>query len=158
MLTEKIKALAAQITDELIAFRRDLHMHPELSNEEHYTAARIAEELDKIEGMEVFRGLAGGTGVMGMLKGGKGEGKVVLLRADIDALPIQEETGLEFSSQNDGVMHACGHDAHATWLLGSAKILAALKDEICGTVKFVFQPAEEGGGGGVRMVRESKVL
>ncbi|MBR5284669.1 MAG: amidohydrolase, partial [Clostridia bacterium] len=158
MLTEKIKALAAQITDELIAFRRDLHMHPELSNEEHYTAARIAEELDKIEGMEVFRGLAGGTGVMGMLKGGKGEGKVVLLRADIDALPIREETGLEFSSQNDGVMHACGHDAHATWLLGSAKILAALKEEICGTVKFVFQPAEEGGGGGVRMVRESKVL
>ena len=158
MLTEKIKALAAQITDELIAFRRDLHMHPELSNEEHYTAARIAEELDKIEGMEVFCGLAGGTGVMGMLKGGKGEGKVVLLRADIDALPIREETGLAFSSQNDGVMHACGHDAHATWLLGSAKILAALKEEICGTVKFVFQPAEEGGGGGVRMVQESKVL
>ncbi|MBQ9924431.1 MAG: amidohydrolase [Clostridia bacterium] len=158
MLTEKIKALAAQITDELIAFRRDLHMHPELSNEEHYTASRIAEELDKIEGMEVFRGLAGGTGVMGMLHGKKGPGKVVLLRADIDALPIQEETGLPFSSCNPGVMHACGHDAHATWLLGSAKILAALQEEICGTVKFVFQPGEEGGGGGPRMVQGSKVL
>ena len=158
MLTEKIKALAAQIADEVIAFRRDLHMHPELSNEEHYTASRIAEELDKIEGMEVFRGLAGGTGVMGMLHGTKGEGKVVLLRADIDALPIQEETGLPFASQNDGVMHACGHDAHAAWLLGSAKILSALRDEICGTVKFVFQPGEEGGGGGPRMVQGSKVL
>ena len=158
MLTEKIKALAAQITDELIAFRRDLHMYPELSNEEHYTASRIAEELDKIEGMEVFRGLAGGTGVMGMLHGKKGSGKVVLLRADIDALPIQEETGLPFSSCNPGVMHACGHDAHATWLLGSAKILAALQEEICGTVKFVFQPGEEGGGGGPRMVQGSKVL
>ena len=74
MLTEKIKALAAQITDELIAFRRDLHMHPELSNEEHYTASRIAEELDKIEGMEVYRDLAGGTGVMGLLHGKKGPG------------------------------------------------------------------------------------
>ena len=158
MLTEKIKALAAEYADELIAFRRDLHAHPELSNEEHYTAARIAEELDKIEGMEVFRGLAGGTGVMGILKGEKGPGKVVLLRADIDALPIQEETGLPFASQNDGVMHACGHDGHATWLLGSAKILSALRSELCGTVKFVFQPGEEGGGGGVRMVRESKVL
>ena len=158
MLTEKIKALAAQITDELIAFRRDLHMHPELSNEEHYTASRIAEELDKIEGMEVFRDLAGGTGVMGLLHGKKGPGKVVLLRADIDALPIQEETGLPFASQNDGVMHACGHDAHAAWLLGSAKILTALQEEICGTVKFVFQPAEEGGGGGPRMVQGSKVL
>ena len=158
MLTEKIKALAAQITDELIACRRDLHMHPELSNEEHYTASRIAEELDKIEGMEVFRGLAGGTGVMGMLHGKKGSGKVVLLRADIDALPIQEETGLPFSSCNPGVMHACGHDAHATWLLGSAKILAALQEEICGTVKFVFPPGEEGGGGGPRMVQGSKVL
>ena len=158
MLTEKIKALAAQITDELIAFRRDLHMHPELSNEEHYTASRIAEELDKIEGMEVFRGLAGGTGVMGMLHGKKGPGKVVLLRADIDALPIQEETGLPFSSCNPGVMHACGDDAHATWLLGSAKILGALQDELCGTVKFVFQPGEEGGGGGPRMVQGSKVL
>jgi len=158
MLTEKIKALAAKITDELIAFRRDLHMHPELSNEEHYTASRIAEELDKIEGMEVFRGLAGGTGVMGMLHGKKGPGKVVLLRADIDALPIQAETGLPFSSCNPGVMHACGHDAHATWLLGSAKILGALQDELCGTVKFVFQPGEEGGGGGPRMVQGSKVL
>ena len=158
MLTEKIKALAAQITDELIAFRRDLHMHPELSNEEHYTASRIAEEMDKIEGMEVFRGLASGTGVMGMLHGKKGPGKVVLLRADIDALPIQEETGLPFSSCNPGVMHACGHDAHATWLLGSAKILAALQEEICGTVKCVFQPGEEGGGGGPRMVQGSKVL
>lgn len=158
MFTQLIKEKAAEIEPSLIDFRRDLHKNPELSNEEKRTSARIAEELGKLEGMEVVTGLAGGTGVMGVLKGLKGEGKTVLLRADIDALPIEEESGLPFSSQNQGVMHACGHDGHATWLLGSARILSSLREHFGGTVKFVFQPAEEGGGGGRRMVQESKVL
>ncbi|MBQ3063142.1 MAG: amidohydrolase [Clostridia bacterium] len=157
MLTEMIRQKAAQHEDYLISFRRDLHMYPELSMKEVRTAKRIAEELSKLEGMEVVSGIGGGTGVMGILRGTKGEGKTVLLRADIDALPIQEESGVEFSSKNDGVMHACGHDAHATWLLGSAKILSELRHEFGGTVKFVFQPGEEGAGGGKKTI-EDKVL
>lgn len=159
MLTEEIKAKAAEFTPALIEFRRDLHMHPELSNEEVRTAEKIAEQLSKIEGMEVTRGAAG-TGVVALLKGTgtQGADKTVLLRADIDALPIEETTGLEFASQTPNVMHACGHDGHASWLLGSAMILASLRDQFKGTVKFVFQPAEEGGGGGNRMVNEFKVL
>ncbi|MBQ2326121.1 MAG: amidohydrolase [Clostridia bacterium] len=157
MLTEMIRQKAAQHEDYLISFRRDLHMYPELSMKEVRTAARIAEELSKLEGMEVVSGIGGGTGVMGILRGTKGGGKTVLLRADIDALPIQEESGVEFLSKNDGVMHACGHDAHATWLLGSAKILSELRHEFGGTVKFVFQPGEEGAGGGKKII-EDKVL
>ena len=157
MLTEMIRQKAVQHEDYLISFRRDLHMYPELSMKEVRTAARIAEELSKLEGMEVVSGIGGGTGVMGILRGTKGEGKTVLLRADIDALPIQEESGVEFLSKNDGVMHACGHDAHATWLLGSAKILSELRHEFGGTVKFVFQPGEEGAGGGKKTI-EDKVL
>lgn len=157
MLTEQIKALADRYAGEMINFRRDLHRHPELSNEEYYTASRIAEELEKLGNLEVTRGVAG-TGVVALLRGGKGEGKTVLLRADIDALPICEETGLTFASEHENVMHACGHDGHAAWLLGSARILSALQDELRGNVKFVFQPAEEGGGGGKRMVEEARVL
>ncbi len=158
MLTNEIKTIASQIEPALVAFRRDLHMHPELSNQEVRTAARIAEELERRPGVEVTRGAAGGTGVIGLLRGTAGEGKTVLLRADIDALPIEEETGLPFSSCTSGVMHACGHDGHATWLLGSAMILSQLRDQLRGNVKFVFQPAEEGGGGGRKMVQDSRVL
>ncbi|MBE6993328.1 MAG: amidohydrolase [Ruminococcaceae bacterium] len=158
MLTNEIKSIAAQIEPQLIAFRRDLHMHPELSMQETRTAARIAEELRKLPGIEVTEGVAGGTGVVGLLRGGAGEGKTVLLRADIDALPIEEESGVEFRSCNENVMHACGHDGHATWLLGSAMILSQLREHLKGSVKFVFQPGEEGGGGGRKMVQESKVL
>ncbi|MCF0150684.1 MAG: amidohydrolase, partial [Firmicutes bacterium] len=159
MLTQEIKAKAEEFTPALIEFRRDLHMHPELSNEESRTAEKIAEQLSKIDGMEVITGAAG-TGVVGILRGTapEGTGKTVLLRADIDALPVQETTGLEFASQTPNVMHACGHDGHASWLLGSAMILGALKDRFSGTVKFVFQPAEEGGGGGRRMVEQFHVL
>ena len=158
MLTQEIKDLAQKNADKMIEFRRDLHTHPELSMKETRTAARIAEELRKLDGIEVTEGVAGGTGVIGLLRGGAGEGKTVLLRADIDALPIEEESGVPFSSQNCGVMHACGHDGHTSWLLGSAMILSQLRDRIKGNVKFVFQPGEEGGGGGRMMVRESHVL
>ena len=158
MLTDKIKEKSLEHSDYIINFRRDLHMHPELSMEEHRTAKRIAEELSKMDGMEVLDNLAGGTGVMGLLRGNKGTGKTVLIRADIDALPIQETTDLPFTSQNEGVMHACGHDAHAAWLLGSAKILSELRDEFGGCIKFAFQPGEEGFGGARKMVTESKVL
>ena len=140
MLTEQIKALADRYAGEMIDFRRDLHRHPELSNQEHYTASRIADELEKLGNLEVTRGVAG-TGVVALLRGGKGEGRTVLLRADIDALPICEETGLPFASQQENVMHACGHDGHAAWLLGSARILSALQAELRGNVKFVFHPA-----------------
>lgn len=108
--------------------------------------------------MKVQTGMAGGTGVVGLLQGDKGPGRTVLLRADIDALPIQETTGLACSSKNPGVMHACGHDGHTAWLLGSARILSALRDRWQGCVKFVFQPGEEGGGGGRLMVQQDKVL
>ncbi|MDO4266105.1 MAG: M20 family metallopeptidase [Eubacteriales bacterium] len=163
-ITELIKKGAEKYSDAMVEFRRDLHAHPELSNEERRTAERIAEELGKLDGIEVIRGLAGGTGVAGILHGTKerntdvAEDKVVLLRADIDALPIEEKTGLPFSSCTPGVMHACGHDGHASWLLGSAMILSELRDRFAGTVKFVFQPAEEGGGGGKRMAEESRIL
>ena len=158
MITERIKQKAEQYAPELIAFRRDLHQHPELSMQEHRTAQRIAQELSKLEGMQVISGVAGGTGVVGILHGKKGEGKTVLLRADIDALPIEETTGLACSSLEKGVMHACGHDGHTSWLLGSAKILCDLQEEFAGTIKFVFQPGEEGGGGGRKMVQEDKIL
>ena len=158
MITELIKQKAEQYRPELIAFRRDLHQHPELSMQEHRTAQKIAEQLSKLEGMQVIPQVAGGTGVIGILHGKKGEGKTVLLRADIDALPIEENTGLACTSQEAGVMHACGHDGHTSWLLGSAKILADLQNEFAGTIKFVFQPGEEGGGGGRKMVLEDKVL
>ena len=158
MLTEQIKQKAAEYAEYLTEFRRDLHRHPELSMQERRTAQKIEEALKQIPGMEVQAGLTGGVGVVGLLRGKKGPGKTVLLRADIDALPIQETTGLPFCSQNEGVMHACGHDGHTAWLLGAAKILADLQEEFCGCVKFVFQPGEEGGGGGRKMVQEENVL
>ena len=158
MLTEQIKQKAAEYAEYLTEFRRDLHRHPELSMQERRTAQKIEEALKQIPGMEVQAGLVGGVGVVGLLRGKKGPGKTVLLRADIDALPIQETTGLPFCSQNEGVMHACGHDGHTAWLLGAAKILADLQEEFCGCVKFVFQPGEEGGGGGRKMVQEENVL
>lgn len=158
MLTQEIKEAAQKEAAFLQEFRQDLHMHPELSMQEHRTAEKIAQELARIPGMKVQTGMAGGTGVVGLLQGDKGPGRTVLLRADIDALPIQETTGLACSSKNPGVMHACGHDGHTAWLLGSARILSALRDRWQGCVKFVFQPGEEGGGGGRLMVQQDKVL
>ena len=128
----------------LIALRREFHQHPELSLQEFWTASRIEEELDRF-GIEHTR--VGETGVLGTLRGeGRGDG-VVVLRADIDALPIQETNPEAYASQIDGVMHACGHAAHAACLLGAAKVLAKNKDAFGGEVRFVFQPAEEIGQG-----------
>ena len=158
ILTEQIKEEAEQCREELIQFRRELHQHPELSMEEYKTSHKIAEKLRCLKGMEVITGAAGGTGVIGILKGTKGPGKTVLLRADIDALPIEEKTGLPYASETAGVMHACGHDGHAAWLLGSAMILSKLRSHFPGNVEFVFQPGEENGLGGKKMVEEDHIL
>lgn len=123
----------------MIDIRRHLHMHPELSGEEVNTKKFLIEELNKL-GIEVKE--ASGTSLIGILKGAKA-GKTVALRAEIDALPIIEQSGVEFSSQNPGVMHACGHDAHTAMLLGAARVLSEMKDDINGEVRFFFQEGEE---------------
>ncbi|MFI0964217.1 amidohydrolase [Streptomyces sp. NPDC021080] len=131
-------------------FYRDLHRHPELSLREHRTAAALAERL-RGAGYDTTEGV-GGTGVVGVLR--NGDGPTVLLRADMDALPVAEETGLPYASETDGVMHACGHDLHVTWLAGAARALAAGRDTWSGTLVLVGQPAEETGGGAARMVAD----
>ena len=146
----KIKEIATNIEPELVEFRRYLHQHPELSFKEVNTSNLVAEELTKL-GIGVKR--IAKTGIVGTLKGNK-PGGTVALRGDMDALPIKEETGLPFASQEDGVMHACGHDVHTSCLLGAAKILSQLKDEIYGTVKFFFQPAEEIAQGAINMIKD----
>lgn len=138
--------------DLLVATRRDLHRHPELGFQEHRTAAIVAERL-RAAGYEVRTGVAV-TGVVGTLRGGAGEGPTLLLRADMDALPIQEECTHDFVSTAPGKMHACGHDAHVAIGLAVAERLARSRSEWSGTVRYVFQPAEEGGGGALRMVQE----
>ncbi|MCQ2561861.1 MAG: amidohydrolase [Clostridia bacterium] len=131
-----------QLIPELIELRRDFHRHPEIGFQEFRTANKIEEYLKSL-GIETRRCLE--TGVIGLLKGGK-PGKTVCLRSDIDALPVQEETGLPFASENPGVMHACGHDGHMSMLLTTAKIMSQHKDEIPGTVMFLFQTNEEDAG------------
>ncbi|HEY0154271.1 MAG TPA: amidohydrolase [Longimicrobium sp.] len=138
--------------DLLIHTRRDLHRHPELGFQEHRTAGIVAERL-RAAGYEVQTGIAE-TGVVGTLRGGAGEGPTLLLRADMDALPIEEECAHDFTSTHAGVMHACGHDAHVAIALAVAERLARTRGEWGGTVRYVFQPAEEGGGGALRMVEE----
>ncbi|MFE5603395.1 amidohydrolase [Streptomyces coelicoflavus] len=127
----------------LADFYQDLHRHPELSMSEHRTASRLAERL-RAAGLEVTEGV-GRTGVVGVLR--NGEGPVVWLRGDMDALPVQEETGLAYASRTPGVMHACGHDLHMTWLAGAAEALASARDAWSGTLVVIGQPAEEGGTG-----------
>lgn len=133
------------------SLRRDFHRHPELGFQEVRTAGIVARELLEM-GLEVQTGVAG-TGVVALLRG-KRPGRVVLARADMDALPINEESGAAYASQTPGVMHACGHDGHTAILLSVARLLQAHRDELAGTVKFVFQPAEEGMGGAVRMIED----
>ena len=144
-----IQARVSAIESRMIGWRRDIHRHPELSNQEQRTAALVAAHLRKL-GLEVKTGV-GGTGVVGILKGSK-PGKVVALRADMDALPVKEMVDLPFASKAKGkhmgkevdVMHACGHDGHTAILMATAEVLAGMKDRLHGTVKFIFQPAEEG--------------
>jgi amidohydrolase len=136
--------------DDLVAFRRDIHAHPETAFEEHRTADRVAAALESY-GIEVHRGLAK-TGVVGTLRAGTGN-RAIGLRADMDALPIEELNDFAHRSTHDGKMHACGHDGHTTMLLGAARYLAETRD-FDGTVHFIFQPAEENFGGGGVMVQE----
>jgi amidohydrolase len=144
--------MATAETELLIRTRRDLHQHPELAFQEHRTAAVVAERL-RAAGYEVQTGIAE-TGVVGTLRGEAGGGPTLLLRADMDALPIVEETTHDFRSTAEGRMHACGHDAHTAIGLAVAERLAARRDRWGGTVKYVFQPAEEGGQGALRMIEQ----
>lgn len=153
-----------EIEDKLIEWRHDFHQFPELSNREFKTAEKIAKHLESL-GLEVETGIAK-TGVVGILKGDN-PGKVVALRADIDALPVTERNDLDFKSEvrttflntETGVMHACGHDTHIAILMATAEVLSKHKDKINGTIKFIFQPAEEGPppgeeGGAKLMIKE----
>ena len=140
----------ARLHGEMTAWRRDIHAHPELGFEETRTAGIVADKLASF-GLEVHRGV-GRTGVVGVLRAGSGKGSLGL-RADMDALPIQEANDFEYRSRNAGRMHACGHDGHTTMLLGAAKALAETKN-FDGTVNFIFQPAEEGLGGAQAMIED----
>lgn len=142
---------ASNLFPQIQQLRRDLHRHPELGFKEHRTAGIVARELRTL-GLEVSTGI-GKTGVVGLLEGAH-EGLTLLLRFDMDALPIQEETGAEYASTQPGIMHACGHDGHVAIGLTVAKLLAQHRDEIHGRVKFVFQPAEEGLGGAQAMLED----
>jgi amidohydrolase len=139
-----------KIFPELITLRRELHANPELSFNEHQTAELVADALTKIPGLQISRNVAE-TGVVATLKGGSGP--VVALRAELDALPIHEETNQPYASTNAGVMHACGHDGHMAILVGVAKVLADCADNLEGGVKFIFQPAEEEGAGANEMCK-----
>ena len=145
-----IHPLIEQDKDYIISLRRWFHSHPELSMKEFETAERIEEELNAI-GIPTFR--VGATGVLGVLKGRKGPGRRVVLRADTDALPIQDEKTVPYASQCPGVMHACGHDAHTAALLGAARALKQLEDNFSGEIALVFQPGEEYGAGAVLFVQ-----
>lgn len=135
----------------LVALRRDIHAHPELGFEEHRTARVLAEQLRAI-GLEVHEGI-GRTGVVGVLRAGNGA-RSIGLRADMDALPIDEKTGLPYASTVPGCFHGCGHDGHMAMLLGAAQALAADHAGLDGTIHFIFQPAEEGQGGAKAMIED----
>jgi len=135
----------------IVALRRDIHREPELGFDTDRTAEKVLAALDGLP-LEIETGVAR-NGIVATLRA-EGEGPTVALRADMDALPIQEETNLPFASETEGRMHACGHDGHTSMLVGAAHVLSEMRDRLGGTVKFVFQPAEEGGGGGRVMVDE----
>lgn len=167
-LAAEIDRRASEIEAKVVEWRRDLHANPELSNREFRTAAVVAEHLRGL-GLDEVRTEVAHTGVVGILRGGR-PGPVVALRADMDALPVTEQTGLSFAStvrttfngQEVGVMHACGHDMHTAMLMGAAEILAGMRDQIPGTIVFIFQPAEEGAPpgevGGAGLMIEEGVL
>ncbi|PXW67701.1 hippurate hydrolase [Loktanella sp. PT4BL] len=148
-----VKNRFAELLPEITAWRHDLHENPEILFETHRTSAMVAEKLTAFGCDEVVTGI-GRTGVVGVIKGKSNtSGKVIGLRADMDALPIHEQTGLPYKSKTDGAMHACGHDGHTAMLLGAAKYLAETRN-FDGTVVVIFQPAEEGGGGGREMCED----
>jgi hippurate hydrolase len=142
----------AELHPEITAWRRDLHQHPELLYDVHRTAAFVAEKLKAFGCDEVVEGM-GRTGVVGVIKGNKGKGSVIGLRADMDALPIEEQTNLPYASKVPGKMHACGHDGHTSMLLGAAQYLAETRN-FAGDAVVIFQPAEEGGAGADAMIKD----
>ncbi len=154
-MKEKIQDLAKTIFDDVVANRRHLHSHPELSFHEVETSAFIAKKLNEL-GLAYER--MADNGLVALIKGEKPSDQVVALRADMDALPILEANDVPYKSQNTGVMHACGHDAHTSSLLGTAKILTSLRSEFGGTVKLIFQPAEEKLPGGASLMIKEGVL
>lgn len=156
MLKAKIKALAKTYHEEVILIRRHLHQHPELSFEEKETGRFIARKLKEF-GIPFEHGVAD-NGVVGIIQGEKGKGKVMALRADMDALPILEANEVPYRSKKEGIMHACGHDVHTSSLLGVAKILNELKNDFAGTVKLIFQPGEERLPGGASIMIKEGVL
>jgi len=148
-----VKNRFAELLPEITGWRQDIHAHPEILFETHRTSALVAEKLRSFGCDEVVEGI-GRTGVVGVIKGRTtASGRTVGLRADMDALPIHEETGVDYASKTPGAMHACGHDGHTAMLLGAAKYLAETRN-FDGTVAVIFQPAEEGGGGGREMVED----
>ncbi len=150
-LKSKVEELVDRIASEVIEIRRDIHRHPELAFEEQRTSGKVQDWL-RANDIEV-RATIAGTGVIGLLRG-TGNSKTVALRAEMDALPITEETGVSYTSENHGISHSCGHDGHLAILMGTAKILSMLRDGLKGNVKFIFQPAEERGNGGEKMCEE----
>ena len=152
----EIDRLALEVEPKVIEWRHDLHQNPEISNREFRTSKLVAQHLKKL-GIEVTTDVAH-TGVIGILRG-KTDSSAVALRADMDALPVTEATDVSYSSKNKGVMHACGHDSHTAILMGTAEVLSQMKDKLPGTVKFIFQPSEEGApegeeGGAALMIKE----
>ncbi|MBN2563870.1 MAG: amidohydrolase [Phycisphaerae bacterium] len=148
----RIAALIDETLPSLIALRHDIHAHPELGFEERETARRVLEQIQPLSNLNIRTGVAK-TGIVATLNADK-PGRCVALRAEMDGLPIPEETGLPYASKHAGRMHACGHDGHISCLVGAAKVLSRMAGELPGKVKFIFQPAEEGGGGGKAMCDE----
>src|SRR3712207_4649421 len=146
-VSQKFEGLRAEIEEsfgeKIVALRRDIHREPELGFDTEKTAEKVLAALDGLP-LEIETGVAQ-NGIVATLRG-EGEGPTVALRADMDALPIAEETGLPFASETEGKMHACGHDGHTSMLVGAAHALSGMRERLNGTVKFIFQPAEEGGG------------
>lgn len=154
-MLEKIKSLAKQYAPAFIEVRRHLHAHPELSYQEFETSRFVREQL---ESLGIPCEIRATTGVVGLIKGRRDADRVIALRADMDALPIQEENDIPYRSRNNGVMHACGHDVHTTCLLGAAKILQETRDNWAGTIKLIFQPGEEKNPGGASLMIKDGVL
>ncbi len=154
-MTDRIKLLAAGLQPELLRIRRHLHAHPELSFQEFETARFVRNFLEEIN---IPFGVLADTGVVGLIKGKNPDKKCIALRADLDALPINEANEVSYKSQHEGVMHACGHDVHTTCLLGASKILHQLSNEFEGTVKLIFQPGEEKSPGGASLMIAADAL
>ncbi|ODT47140.1 amidohydrolase [Devosia sp. 63-57] len=154
-MNDHIEKLLDGVREQVIAWRRHMHAHPELSFEEHETAAFIVARLEEIGGIEISR--PSGTSVVGRLRGNR-PGPTIAIRADFDALPITEETGAPYASRNPGVMHACGHDGHTAMLLGTATVLAQLRDNFAGEIRLLFENGEETPPGGAKGMIEGGAM